>query len=74
MEFKINSAEDMASIIREYRKQQKITQEKLAGFSRLSRQGILKLEKKENDIKLSTLLKVLSLLGFELVVRRRKNT
>jgi DNA-binding XRE family transcriptional regulator len=53
------------------RSEMKITQEELANFTALSRIGGVKLEKKENDLKLSSLIKIANLLGFEVVLRKR---
>jgi transcriptional regulator with XRE-family HTH domain len=51
----------------------KITQEELASYTGLSRIGVVKLEKEENDLKLSSLIKIANLLGFELVLRKRSS-
>jgi DNA-binding XRE family transcriptional regulator len=50
-----------------------VTQDELASFAGLSRVGVVKIEKKEGDIKLSTLIKVANLLGFEIVLKKRTN-
>ncbi len=57
--------------IKEIRSEMKITQEELANFTGLSRIGVVKLEKEENDLKLSSLIKIASLLGFEVILRKR---
>jgi transcriptional regulator with XRE-family HTH domain len=59
--------------IKDLRSEMKITQEELANFTGLSRIGVLKLEKEENDLKLSSLIKIANLLGFEIVLRKRSN-
>lgn len=59
--------------IKELRSEMKITQEELANFTGLSRIGIVKLEKEENDLKLSSLIKIANLLGFEIILRKRSS-
>ena len=63
----------VGEILKAYRREKKITQEELASFAGLSRIGVVKLEKNEGDIKLSTLIKVVGLLGFDLVLKSREN-
>jgi DNA-binding XRE family transcriptional regulator len=69
----LKEAKDIGSTIKKLRSEMKITQEELANFTGLSRIGIVKLEKEENDLKLSSLIKIANLLGFEIVLRRRSN-
>jgi DNA-binding XRE family transcriptional regulator len=69
----LKEAKEIGSIIKELRSEMKITQEELANFTGLSRIGVVKLEKEENDLKLSSLIKIANLLGFEIVLRRRSN-
>lgn len=68
---KLENIEQIGKILKEYRKEKNITQEELANFSGLSRVGIVKLENNFPDIKLSTLIKISSLLGFDLVLKKR---
>ncbi len=70
-EFRLETSQMIGSLIKNYRKEKKITQEELANFSGLSRIGVVKLEKENSDIKLSTLIKVAALLGFDLVLKKR---
>lgn len=70
-EIELKDPESIGPLIKSYRKENSITQEDLANFSGLSRIGIVKLEKGEGDIKMSTLIKVANLLGFEVVLRKR---
>jgi transcriptional regulator with XRE-family HTH domain len=63
----------IGKIIKELRSEMKITQEELANFTGLSRIGVVKLEKEENDLKLSSLIKIANLLGFEIVLRKRSS-
>jgi len=72
-EIKLDDAQKIGKIVRQYRREKKVTQVELAGFSNLSRLGVVKLEKAQSDIKLSTLIKVVGLLGFDLVLRKRDN-
>lgn len=67
----LKDAKEIGSTIKDLRSDLKITQEELANFTGLSRIGIVKLEKQENDLKLSSLIKIANLLGFEIVLRKR---
>ena len=60
-------------LIKKLRKDLGVTQEDLAGFGSLSRLGVVKLEQEGHDLKLSTLIKVANLLGFEVVLRKRRS-
>jgi DNA-binding XRE family transcriptional regulator len=60
-------------LIKKLRKDLGVTQEDLASFAGLSRLGVVKLEQEEHDLKLSTLIKVANLLGFEIVLRKRRS-
>jgi transcriptional regulator with XRE-family HTH domain len=72
-EFIVKDAADIGSFIKDQRKEMDVTQEDLANYASLSRVGVVKIEKKEGDIKLSTLLKIANLLGFEIVLKKRSN-
>lgn len=72
-EFIVKSPSEIGSFIKNQRKEMNVTQDELANFAGLSRVGIVKLEKEEGDIKLSTLIKVANLLGFEIVLTKRSN-
>ena len=69
----LKESKEIGSIIKHFRSDMKITQEELANFTGLSRIGIVKLEKEESDLKLSTLIKIAGLLGFEIVLRKRSS-
>ena len=71
METTLSSSGEIGELLKRWRKEKKITQEELANFAGLSRVGIVKLEKNESDIKLSTLIKVVELLGFDLILKKR---
>jgi DNA-binding XRE family transcriptional regulator len=72
-EFVVKDAAEIGSFIKDQRKEMDVTQDELASFAGLSRVGVVKIEKKEGDIKLSTLIKVANLLGFEIVLKKRTN-
>ena len=72
-EFIVKNTSEIGSFIKNQRKEMSVTQDELANFAGLSRIGVVKLEKEEGDIKLSTLLKVANLLGFEIVLTKRSN-
>jgi len=67
----LKESKEIGKAIKDLRSEMKITQEELANFTGLSRIGIVKLEKEENDLKLSSLIKIANLLGFEIVLRKR---
>ena len=56
--------------IRRVRRAQQVTQEELADYAGLSRVSVMKVEK-GGDVRLSNLLRLIELLGLELVVRPR---
>ena len=60
-------------LIKKLRKDLGVTQEDLAGFAGVSRLGVVKLEQEGNDLKLSSLIKVANLLGFEVILRKRRS-
>lgn len=72
-EFVVKNIAEVGNFIKDQRKAMDVTQDELANFASLSRIGVVKLEKEKGDIKLSTLLKVANLLGFELVLKKRAN-
>ncbi len=67
----LKESKGIGSTIKDIRSGMKITQVELANFTGLSRIGVVKLEKEENDLKLSSLIKIANLLGFEIVLRKR---
>jgi transcriptional regulator with XRE-family HTH domain len=70
-EIVLKESKGIGKTIKDLRSDMKITQEELANFTGLSRIGIVKLEKEENDLKLSSLIKIANLLGFEIILRKR---
>ncbi len=72
-EFIVKDPSEIGSFVKKKRKEMNVTQDELANFAGLSRVGVVKLEKDEGDIKLSTLIKVANLLGFEIVLTKRSN-
>jgi transcriptional regulator with XRE-family HTH domain len=69
----LTDSKTIGTTIKSLRSEMKITQEELANYTGLSRIGVVKLEKEENDLKLSSLIKIANLLGFELVLRKRSS-
>jgi transcriptional regulator with XRE-family HTH domain len=67
----VKDPKEIGAFIKKERKAANVTQDELANFAGLSRIGVVKLEKEEGDIKLSTLIKVLSLLGHDIVFKKR---
>ena len=70
-DFIVKEISEVGSFIKNQRNEMDVTQNELANFAGLTRVGIAKLENSDNDIKLSTLLKVVNLLGFEIVLKKR---
>lgn len=70
-EIKLDDIKYVGELLKKYRKEKKITQEELAKYAGLSRLGVVKLENSESDIKVSTLLKISNLLGFDLMLKKR---
>jgi transcriptional regulator with XRE-family HTH domain len=64
----IQSVEELVGHLRDLRHNQKVSQEQLAEFSGLHRNGISKIETGGSDPKLSTILQMLSLLGGRLCI------
>jgi transcriptional regulator with XRE-family HTH domain len=70
-EITLTDSKQVGKKIKSIRLEMNITQDDLANFSGLSRIGIVKFEKDESDMKLSTLIKVANLLGYELLLKKR---
>jgi DNA-binding XRE family transcriptional regulator len=70
-EILLKESKGIGKTIKELRSEMEITQDELANFTGLSRIGVVKLEKEDNDLKLSSLIKIANLLGFEIVLRKR---
>lgn len=64
----IRGIQDIATVLKERRKQLNITQKTLADYCNLSHNGISRIEVADSDVKLSTLLKMSRILGFKLIV------
>lgn len=70
-EIRLRDIDNIGLYIKKLRKQKKITQVELAEYAGLSRAGIVKVESGESDIKLSTLISIVNLLGMDLVLKER---
>lgn len=70
-ELKIQSLTNIGPYLKKLRKKKKITQVELAEYAGLSRAGVVKVESGESDIKLSTLISIVNLLGIDLVLKKR---
>jgi DNA-binding XRE family transcriptional regulator len=64
----IQKTEDFSILLKQFRMLQKITQDELANFSGMHRNGISKIEQEDSDPKLSTVLNLLQLLGAKVFV------
>jgi transcriptional regulator with XRE-family HTH domain len=64
----INSAEELAEVLKTRRRELKITQKSLADFCNLSHNGISRIELGQSDAQLSTLLKLSKVLGFKILL------
>ena len=71
IDFIVKDISEVGSFIKNQRKVMDVTQDELANFASISRVGVAKLENTANDIKLSTLLKIANLLGYEIVLKKR---
>lgn len=70
-DFIVKDISEVGSFIKNQRKGMDVTQDELANFASISRVGVAKLENSTNDIKLSSLLKIANLLGYEIVLKKR---
>jgi transcriptional regulator with XRE-family HTH domain len=64
----IKSLEQLGSLLKSRRKSLKVSQINLAKFTNLSHTGIGRIELAQNDVKLSTLLKLSRILGFKIKI------
>lgn len=64
----INNEKDLATALKERRKELGITQKDLASVCDLSHNGISRIEVADSDTKLSTLLKMSKFLGFKITL------
>ena len=64
----IENSETLAKILKERRKEVGITQKELADLCDLSHNGISRIEVADNDVKLTTLLKMAKILDIKLVL------
>ena len=67
----IQTSEQLGQFIKKIRKQQGVKQQDLADYANLSRVTLVHLEQGQTDVRLSTLLEVIHLLGYELVCKKR---
>lgn len=66
---KVQTLQGLIKILKKRRKELGVTQQQLAEYCNLSRNGIVQLEGGEkNDMKLSTLLKVSTMLGLNILI------
>ena len=68
------TAKQIGAIVRRARRNAKLTQAELGSRIGLRQATISRLEKGQNETKLSTLLDVLTALGLEIIVDRRGRT
>lgn len=69
----LDESTDIGAVIKKIRKERRITQTQLADYAGLSRAGIAKIEAGSSDIKLSTLMSVMNLLGLDIQLCDRGN-
>jgi transcriptional regulator with XRE-family HTH domain len=65
----VSDPKRLGEIIRERRKEMKITQIEVAKFCNLSHTGIGKIENGMSDVKFSTLIKLFKILGLKIQVK-----
>lgn len=63
----------LSETLKELRKQQGVSQEELSQFAGISRQTLSEIERGKADMQISTLFKVLKLLGCELVIETKRS-
>ena len=67
----IQTSKQLGQFIKLTRKQQGVKQQDLADYANISRVTLVHLEQGQTDVRLSTLLEVIHLLGYELVCKKR---
>lgn len=65
----VSDPKRLGEIIRERRKEMKITQQEVAKFCNLSHTGIGKIENGTSDVKFSTLIKLFKILSLKIQVK-----
>ena len=63
-----NNNNDLAEALKARRKDLDVTQQTLADFTNLTKNGISKIETAHSDVKISTLLKMAKILGFKVII------
>lgn len=67
----IRSVQDLGGLIQHVRKEQELTQLDISGLAQTGNRFIVELEKGKPTIQMQKALKVMELLGLELIVRKR---
>lgn len=70
-EVSITSVRELGKLIRQTRKAQKMTQEDVSGLAGLGNRFIIDLEHGKETVQAQKVIDVLSLLGLELIIRKR---
>lgn len=70
-EIAITSVREIGNLIRQTRKNQKMTQEDISGLAGLGNRFIIDLERGKETIQAQKVIDVLQLLGLELIIRKR---
>lgn len=68
----ISDSSQVLKVLREQRKAQKISQQKVAQFANLSTTSVGEIERGEVDPRFSNLLKILTLFGIRIYIEYRK--
>lgn len=68
MKYTIKDHKSLSEAIKVLRKEQNISQEELSQFAGISRQTLSEIERTKADLQISTLLKILKLLGCKLTI------
>lgn len=64
----VNDSEGLGKLIRERRKELKITQAELAAYTHIAKNLMTRIEAAQTDVRLSTLLKISKFLGFRITL------
>lgn len=68
----INDRLELSLLVKKLRKEKSISQEQLSQFAGISRQTLSEIERGNADFQISTLLKIIKLLGCKLIVEEVK--
>jgi HTH-type transcriptional regulator/antitoxin HipB len=71
LEIPVKSVHELGALIRQVRKNQRLTQEDLSGLAGFGNRFIIDLERGKETVQAQKVIDLLGLLGLELVIRKR---